>query len=59
MNVSGLSVKFEPKPEKSKKPNKSFDVLKFKKLSKNVVEKMLQNNCYLESVMLHLSSISP
>ena len=55
MNVLALSVKFEPKPEKSKKPNKSFDVLKFKKLSKNV----LQNNCYLESVMLDLFSISP
>ena len=50
MNILAVSVNFEPNPEKSKKSNKSFDVLKFKKLWKNIMEKMSQKN---------LSSISP
>ena len=58
MNVLALSFKFEPKPENSKKP-KSLDILKFKNLSKNIVENMLQKNCYLEKVTLDLSFISP
>ena len=58
MNVLVLSFKFEPKPENSKKP-KSLDTLKCKKWSKNILKNMLQKNCYLESVALDLSFISP
>lgn len=47
--IEGIGPEFEPKPEKSKKP-KTFDILKFKKLSKSIPENILQKNSHLESV---------
>ena len=38
-----LSFKFEAKPENSKK-SESWSIIKFKKWSRNILEKMLQKN---------------
>ena len=55
MNVLALGFNQNLKLKKLQ----SIDIFEFKKLSKNIVDNMIQKNCYLESVTLDLSFISP